>query len=215
MLQNSIVLWPPLFVVIIALGGGCAHPLDEGTTGIMPPTQTHMDTATADRTGTPPLADVRTAVPALTSPLPGDAAPDSTAVSQPVDIWEAVRAAMPAHIPVYQPTFVPERFDPPTLLEARGGEPDGPRYTVSYPSQHGSLVFILNMGKGAYGNFPRPDTREPLAIHGTRGELMTSTEAQTLGVFWQDAGQSYQIKAYAMTPDELRSIVASLVLVEK
>lgn len=212
--KNSMVFWLPLFVVIIVLAGGCTRSHDAETSEIPLPTATPMDTAPADRPGSPPPAGIRTTVPTSTMSISGDSATDPATHLQEPDVWNTVRTAIPEAIPIYKPTLMPEHFEPPVLLDARVDAQGGSQYTVLYSSSNESLVFILNTGKGAYGNFPPPDDRASITVLGTHGERMTATETQTVGVFWQHAGQHYQIKAYAMMPDELQAIVESLVLVE-
>lgn len=214
--KKSIVFWLPLFVVISVLAGGCTRLRDAETTEIPRPTATPMDTAPADRPGSSPSADMRTTVPTSTMSISGNSATDPATHLQKPDVWNTVRTTIPEAIPIYKPTLMPEYFyfEPPVLLEARVDAQGVSQYTVLYSSSNESLVFILNTGKGAYGNFPPPDDRAPIMVLGTHGELMTATETQTVGVFWQNAGQHYQIKAYAMMPDELQAIVESLVLVE-
>ncbi len=208
------VFWLPLFVVIIVLAGGCTRSHDAETSEIPRPTAAPMGTAPADRPGSSPSADMRTTVPTSTMSLSGDSATDSATQLQEPDVWHTVRAAIPETIPIYKPTSMPEHFEPPVLLEIHVDAQNDPHYTVLYSSPNESLVFILNTGKGAYGNFPPPDDRASITVLGTHGERMTATETQTVGVFWQNAGQHYQIKAYNMMPDELQAIVESLVLVE-
>ncbi len=122
------------------------------------------------------------------------------------------RAALPADVPLYKPAFVPERFGPPQLLEARTDASDGPLYTIVYSAKGENLAFILNMGKGALGNFPPAETNEPVAVLGVSGVLSISAETHAIGTFWQDQGRNYQIKAFSqqMTKDELMQIIKSL-----
>jgi hypothetical protein len=54
-------------------------------------------------------------------------APTAQAAAQQPDIWAYVRSVVPMDVPIYKPTFVPERFGAPRVLEARVDERDGPR----------------------------------------------------------------------------------------
>lgn len=133
------------------------------------------------------------------------------------DAWARARRLLPGTIIVLRPAFVPERFGPPLLQEAQLPAGERPRYTVTYAAQDEGLVFILNMGAGALGNFPPPETREQIVVRGTSGEVLTSKETNTMGISWQESGGSYQITASAkqMTKDELLQIANSLVAVAK
>ncbi|MDD5368823.1 MAG: hypothetical protein PHQ40_07055 [Anaerolineaceae bacterium] len=48
-------------------------------------------------------------------------------------------------------------------------------YTIAYTAQDQDereyIVFIHNIGKGAWGNAPRPDTPESITMDGTNGQL--------------------------------------------
>lgn len=151
--------------------------------------------------------------PALTQTQPPSASTDS--VPQSADVWKQVRAQVPANVSVYNPTWLPERFGSPELIEAHVDPQYGALYTIIYPAQDENLAFILNMGNGALGNFPPPETREQVVVRGISGELLTSKEMNTMGIFWQETGQSYQIKAHSkqMTKAELLRIANSLVLI--
>jgi TolB protein len=81
-----------------------------------------------------------------------------------------------------------------------------------------SVVFILNIGKGAWGNTPPPDSTEPIAIDGMSGKLYYSNSQSTSGnpeyvATWQDQGQHYEIKAPSarITREEMMQILDSLV----
>jgi hypothetical protein len=79
-----------------------------------------------------------------------------------------------------------------------------------------NLVFILDIGNGAFGNFPPPEIREPITVLGTNGQFAASGETHTSGVFWQEHSWSYEIKAYSerLTKDEMMQIAKSLVLLK-
>jgi hypothetical protein len=116
-------------------------------------------------------------------------------------------------VAVYRPGFVPDRFGPPTLLEARtDGEP-GPRYTVDHAAPDEHLVLILGLGHGAYANTAPPDTREPITVRGVGGELTTSAiGSPAFGVAWREANRSYQLQVHSrrMTRDEVLRVASSL-----
>jgi hypothetical protein len=140
----------------------------------------------------------------------------------PADVWAQVRCAMPADVPVYRPGWLPERFGAPALLEARVSADLGPLYTITYPAPDESMVFILNLGKGALGNVPPPDQTEPITVLGVEGTLQVSTATHTLSVEWAAHDRrgkpmlGYQIRVFSqvMTRDELMQIVQSLAPVE-
>jgi Domain of unknown function (DUF4367) len=132
---------------------------------------------------------------------------------QSQDAWILARARLPANIAMYQPTFVPERFGAPTLLEARTTSADGAVYTIVYSAPNENLAFILNMGKGAFGNVPPLERVESITVLGRQGELESSSEIHTVSAFWQSSGQHYQITAYSqqITTDEMKKIIDSLI----
>ncbi len=163
-----------------------------------------------------------------TGPIPTEpqATPNETSKSTPEanatqpsrDAWAEARAALPSSVPVYRPSFVPDRFGPPSLEEVKTDDQFGPRYTIVYHAENGLVAFILGMGKGALGNSPPPDTTEPIDVHGAQGWLSTTGVTTTrsrlnLQVSWQEQGRIYQIKVSSnrMTRDELLRVVASLV----
>lgn len=132
---------------------------------------------------------------------------------QPADVWAHVRAVIPTEVQVYKPTFIPDRFGAPELLEVRADDEHRPRYTVVYRGTGIELlVFILNNGKGALGTAAPPDSYEPITVHDSaQGTLMTSRGSPPLWVSWQEQGRSYQIKAsQSMTRDELVRIAQSM-----
>lgn len=131
---------------------------------------------------------------------------------QSQDAWIQARASLPTSVMLYKPTYMPERFGKPELLEAHSDQADGPVYTIVYSTSDETLAFILNAGKGALGNFPPPERREVVTVLGWSGELESSTETHALGVFWQTSMGNYQIKVYSkkMTTEELKQIIESL-----
>ncbi len=119
------------------------------------------------------------------------------------------------------PTYLPSRFGSPELLEVRKDDQFGWMNTISYTSQvaekRESIVFILNNGKGAWGNAPRPDTTDLITIDGASGKLYYSSAESTSGnpeyvVTWQQQGQNYEIKAPSsrMTQEEIIQIIGSM-----
>ncbi len=151
------------------------------------------------------------AAPASVAPT---APPMATVLpAQSHDAWTQARASLPATIVLYKPTYVPERFGVPKLLEARADQDYGAVYTIVYAAPGENLAFILNMGKGALGNFPPAERRESVTVLGRQAELESSTETHTIGVFWQMPGGNYQIKAYSpqMTMDEMKKIIDGLI----
>jgi hypothetical protein len=131
-------------------------------------------------------------------------------------VWQAVRHALPADIPVYQPGFVPERFGTPVVEGATADGPDGPSYTVVYTAPEENLVFIHGAGKGAWGDKPPPETATSIVVNGAPGTFWTSTETHSMGVIWVQQGGVYEVRAIStrLNADELRRIVNSLVSVQ-
>jgi hypothetical protein len=166
--------------------------------------------------GTALSTSSRSAAAALTTPatITGPTASSTSAAitNQQQDPWMRARSALPANLPLYKPAFVPERFGPPELLEARKDPKDGLLYTIVYAAKDENLAFILNMGKGAWGNFPPAEVNEPITVLGVSGGLSISSETHAMGVFWQDHGRNYQIKGFSrqMTKEEMMRIVKSL-----
>jgi hypothetical protein len=188
-----------LLPAILIFASACGGPnIQQQVGGDASPAPTFESRATS------PLQPTAVAEPA-TSP---------TSVIQQEDAWKQVRAALPADVAVYQPTFVPQRFGAPRVLEAHAGSGDDLAYTIVYTAKDENLAFILNMGKGALGNFPPAELNEPITIRGVNGSLSIASEAHAMGVFWQEQqGRSYQIKAFSrqMTKDEMERIVKSVV----
>jgi hypothetical protein len=167
----------------------------------------------------PPEADTTptsTQSQALTSP---DAA--SLTPSVIPQAWAAVRAALPSDIPVYMPTDIPPRFGAPELEEVVAIDPEyGPHYTITYylPTTKETVVFILNIGKGTWGNAPPPESTEPITVDGANGALDYSSPQGNGALpeyvaWWKQGGQHYQIKALSpqMTKEEIQQIITSLV----
>ena len=138
--------------------------------------------------------------------------------SPPEAAWVEARAILPAEVALYRPTWLPERFAEPELLDVQAEGDYAPSYTIHYAStKGGDLVFILGIGAGAWGNAPRPETQTPITVLGIEGMLSTNTEnVLQRGVSWQEDDKSYRIRAVseALTEDELLQIVASLQPVE-
>ena len=139
-------------------------------------------------------------------------APSPTAAIVGQQAWQAARKALPADVAVYAPTFLPARFVAPSMEEARVDTTYGAVYTVFYRGTNENLVFIRNMGKGAWGNSPPPESQTPVTVNGVKATLWVSKETHYLGVWWGQPGASYEIKAYSerMTPDESLQIANSL-----
>jgi hypothetical protein len=140
------------------------------------------------------------------------------------EAWSAARAALPGDILIYMPISMPARFGLPKLNEVQNEEQWGPRYTIVYSTQDGHelIAFILGIGKGSWGNAPRPDTTEPITVDGANGELNFSSSVSTSGnpefvAIWQQQGRSYQIKAISAktTSEEIKQIIESLVTIKK
>jgi hypothetical protein len=142
----------------------------------------------------PDRTPTSTQIAALTSPDPATVTPGVIP-----EAWAAVRAALPSDIPVYMPTWMPVRFGAPQLEEVVAVDQEyGLHYTIVYKAQveenNEVIAFILNIGKGAWGNAPRPDTREPITVDGASGELDTTVSPPDFVVSWQKQNQNYQIK---------------------
>ncbi|NOK60723.1 MAG: hypothetical protein GFH27_549297n324 [Chloroflexi bacterium AL-W] len=139
-------------------------------------------------------------------------------VSPPEAAWIEARADLPAEVPIYRPTWLPERFAEPELVDVQAEGDYAPSYTIHYAStEDGHLVFILGIGVGALGNAPRPETQTPVMVLGTEGILSTNTEnVPQQGVSWQEGNLSYWIRVMsdALTEEELLQVVASLEPVE-
>lgn len=146
---------------------------------------------------------------------PTDLPPENTAVTatDTPDAWTQARSLLPLDVRIYKPMYVPPRFGPPQLLEVQNNPASGPRYTIVYSAPGENLAFILNMGQGAFGNFPPPERQTPMLVLDMPALLLTSTETHTMGVSWQAPTGTYQVNAYSsrMTPDELKEIIDSLV----
>lgn len=93
------------------------------------------------------------AVPAPEAPIPSVASGDAQAV------WQRVRAIIPDDIPVYQPTWLPERFRQAAaaIWYASADAPSGPHYAVAYVDEQGTcLLFAL----GAVNSAPPTATAD-------------------------------------------------------
>jgi hypothetical protein len=208
------------------------HGVDSPSSG--PPESTHqvsheltvvVDAHTGERIvsftmgARPPEPDrtpTSTQIAALTSPDPATLTP--SVIPQ---AWTAVRAALPSDIPVYMPTDMPARFGPPQLEEVVAVDQEyGPHYTIIYylPTTKETVAFILNIGKGAWGNAPPPESTEPITVDGASGALEYSSPQGNGALpeyvaWWKQDGQLYQIKALSpqITKEEIQQIIASLV----
>lgn len=140
------------------------------------------------------------------------ATPAPTAAIVGQQAWQETRKALPADVAVYAPTFIPARFSAPSVEEARVDATYGAVYTVFYRGTDENMVFIRNMGKGALGNSPEPESETPVTVNGIKANLWVSKETHNLGITWGQPGASYQVNAHSerMTPDELLQIVKSL-----
>lgn len=164
----------------------------------------------------PDINPTSTQVAALTSPDPA-----TLTLGVIPEAWAAVRAALPSDIPVYIPTQMPSRFGPPQLEEVVAVDQEyGPHYTITYylPTTQETVVFILNIGKGAWGNAPPPSSSEPIIVDGANGMLdfsspMGNGALPEYVAWWNKDGQLYQIKALSpqITKEEIQQIIASLV----
>jgi hypothetical protein len=128
---------------------------------------------------------------------------------------------LPPSVPVYRPTFMPERFGPPELVAAGAYN-----YTIVYrapyevagKSPFELVAFYSGTPEGALANSPGDPSQkiEGVSIAGEQGTMVTITEADPavldpkfLGAFWQRDGKPYGIKAYSnlMTVEEFRQII--------
>jgi hypothetical protein len=150
--------------------------------------------------------------PPTRTQAPEQSSSTTTTASAQQDVWTDVRAALPADVLVYQPTFMPERFGVPEVIEAAAD-----RYIVVYTAPDENIAFILGYGAGAYTNDARPDTTEPFVVNGMEGQLASSFGGSpSFAVSWQNDEHSYQIKAYSqqITKAEMQQIVQSIAPVQ-
>lgn len=129
---------------------------------------------------------------------------------QPEDAWAAARAALPAEVPVYRPTWLPARFQAaPELWYAkdRGGD-IGPTYLIGYRSDTGD---VLHFALGGV-NTSRPDTIEHITVRGVEATLVTTPAWPKVGISWQEGERVYHVQGYGdhITREELVRIVESL-----
>jgi methionine-rich copper-binding protein CopC len=123
------------------------------------------------------------------------------------DAWAFVRATLPPELPIYRPTWLPERFRQSPLPPA-----SGPYFGVTYRSDQGDmLVFAFGPTNSA------PPTRvDPISIHGIAGQLSETDVSPALVVAWMEHGQLYSIRtergtgSTTMSRDELLRVVSSL-----
>ncbi|MCS6938833.1 MAG: hypothetical protein RMJ55_13415 [Roseiflexaceae bacterium] len=196
----------------------CAAPNGPATSSSAPPATLSPDTViTATSTGdqiTP------TAIPPQRSPMAvstPEAPTPAAASGDPQAVWQRVRTVIPADIPVYQPTWLPERFrqESATIWYVSADAPYDPHYAVSYVDEQGTcLLFAL----GAVNSAP-PTATADLALRNRAATwaLWSATDdwpAQQ--VQWREAANGAS-RVYAvqtgdaqMTRDELLQIVARL-----
>lgn len=155
------------------------------------------------------LAGCSATAPATNTSSTSVTLPNSAAVQQ---AWQETRKALPADLMVYAPTFIPARFSAPSMEEARVDAEFGAVYTVIYTNGDETIAFIRNVGKGAWGNSPPPESLTPVTVNNVEGTLWLSRETHNLGVSWQQQSSSYQVNAHSerMTTDELRQIINSI-----
>ncbi len=124
--------------------------------------------------------------------------------------WGALRAQLPAAVPVYRPTWLPDRF-------AQVWQPVAPLpyVGVTYRSAGGELLAFTF---GAT-NSAEPSSHEALTVHGQPAMLTTTASAPLIAVSWSEAGESYSVRGErgdgttVISRDELLRVVAGLALV--
>jgi hypothetical protein len=168
--------------------GSCAPPVPDGTRFVVEA----VDPAAPAADGT--LAVLARAIFTKATSGSPDAATEAA--------WAAVRAHVPQPVPVYRPTWLPERFRQTTPEFI-----DGAFLGVSYlNSADDYLQFSIG---GA--NSAAPTSAEPLAVHGQAGFLTFSDGSPPIGVHWQEAGQSYGIRGGKnVTRAEILQVAESL-----
>ena len=118
--------------------------------------------------------------------------------------WAAVRAAIPAGVPVYRPTSLPARFQQQAGEVATGasGVPaSGSRGTTGGYR----LAFVFG---GA--NSAEPTRSEPVTVQGNAGMLTFSNGTPTIQVSWTEVGLPYSIRGDAsISRAEILQIAAS------
>ena len=112
-----------------------------------------------------------------------NAQPTSTINKQAA--WQETRRALPADVTVYAPVFIPNRFNAPSMEEARVDSKAGPVYTIIYSSTGETIAFVHNLGKGAWANTLPPQSQTTTMVNNVKGNLWVSEETHHLGVSWR------------------------------
>lgn len=216
-MQRSPFICFLISVSILISGTACATTNRPATSSsAAPATLSPATVITATSTGdqiTP------TAFPPQRSPIavPAPEAPTPAAAGDAQAVWQRVRAIMPDAIPVYQPTWLPERFRQASaaIWYASADAPSGPHYAVSYVDEQGTcLLFAL----GAVNSAPPTATADLTLRHRAATWAMWSATGDWPGqqVQWREAAPgasrvyAVQTGAAQLTRDDLLQIVEQL-----
>ena len=122
--------------------------------------------------------------------------------------WAAVRAKLPANVPVYRPIWLPARYS-----EVWRPSAPLPYDGVTYRSDQGDLLAFTF---GATNSCPDVTARETIVIHGVAAGLVSRDCSPPIAVGWSEAGETYMVRgergsgSAVIGRDELLRVVQGL-----